>query len=116
MKIATYYSHLNGLEYLLVHKPALWEEIQDVIGRADAKSCLTKVSKEIRTKGKLFYSPPAMNKAIRQGFMRHNWGERRISYWVTSDARLIRKTMFMDSAQQKAEIEAAGCRRRVGWN
>lgn len=107
MNIAAYYSHLNGLEFLLVHKPALWDEIRDVIKRADASTCQTKVSKEVRSKGKLFYSPRAMNKAIRRGFERHKWSERRISYWVTSDAKLIRKTLFMEPAQQKAEIEGA---------
>lgn len=108
MKIATYYSHLNGLEFLMVHKPKLWTEIQDVIKRADATLCRTKVSKEVRSQGKLFYSPRAMNKAVQERFVRHGWSERRISYWVTSDARLIRKTMFMGPAQQKAEIEGAG--------
>ena len=116
MKIATYYSHLNGLEYLLVHKPELWKEIQDVIKRADATRCLTKVSKELRTKGQLFYSPRSMNEAIRKGFSRHGWNDRRISYWVTSDARLIRKTMFMDQAQQKAEIEGAGLKPLASYN
>jgi hypothetical protein len=107
MKIATYYSHLNGLEFLLVHKPKLWNEIKDVIRKADASTCLTKVSKEVRTKDKVFYSPRDMNKAIRRGFERHKWSERRIAYWVTSDAKLIRKTLFMSPAQQKAEIEGA---------
>lgn len=65
MKIETYYSHLNGLEFLLVHKPKLWKEIQRVIANADATNCQTKVSKEIRTFGKLLFSPTAMNTAIR---------------------------------------------------
>ena len=98
MKIETYYSHLNGLEFLLVHKPKLWKEIDRVIADADATICLTKVSKEIRTSGK----------AIRSGFAHHNWNERRISYWVTSDANLIRNTMLMGAPQQRAEIEHAG--------
>lgn len=46
MKIAETYSHLNGLEFLLVHKPNLWEEIQTVIAAVDANKCRTKVSKE----------------------------------------------------------------------
>lgn len=33
MKIVETYSHLNGLEFLLVHKATLWKEIQDVIQR-----------------------------------------------------------------------------------
>lgn len=64
----------------------------------------------------MLYSPQAMNKAIREDFCQLNWNERRISYWVTSDARLIRKTLFMDAAQQKAEIEQAGLRAFSSYN
>src|SRR5579871_3918264 len=53
--------------------------------------------------------PRALNKTIRGGFAAHNWNERRISYWVTSDATLIRKTLFMPAAEQRKAIEAAGC-------
>jgi hypothetical protein len=116
MRIVEKYSHLNGLEFLLVHKPSLWTEIQDVVVRTDASKCLTKISEEVRTKGKLFYSPKAMNKVIRSGFSKHKWGERRISYWVTSDAKLIRKTLFMGAAQQKAEIEGAGLKPFSSYN
>lgn len=116
MRIVTHYSHLNGLEYLLVHKPGLWKEIQRVIANTNAGKCRTKVSKEVRTKGKLFYSPKAMNKTIREGFTRDKWSERRISYWVTSDAKLIRKTMFMDAPQQKAEIVGAGLKPLGSYN
>ena len=59
MKIAETYSHLNGLEYLLVHKPSLWDDVQSVIAEVDAEQCKTKVSEEVRTKGKLLYSPVA---------------------------------------------------------
>ncbi len=51
MKIVKTYSHLNGLEYLLVHKKNLWLEVLDVIGDIDATQCKTKVSKESRMKG-----------------------------------------------------------------
>ena len=105
VRIVTYYSHLNGLEFLLVHKPLLWEEIQSGI---DAKQCRTKVSKEIRTKDKLLYSPIAMNAALSAGFSQRGWGERRTSYWVTANARLIRRTMHMKPAEQRVEIVAAG--------
>jgi hypothetical protein len=49
-----------------------------------------------------------MNKAMQTSFVRHGWGEKRTAYWVTSDAKLIRKTMNMPPGQQKAEIEGAG--------
>ena len=46
MKIIQYYSHLNGLEFLLVHKKNLWKEICDVIEKVDANLTLTKISSE----------------------------------------------------------------------
>jgi restriction endonuclease BglII len=116
MRIIETYSHLNGLEFLLVHKKSLWKEIQDVIKRADASICRTKVSKEVRTKDRMFFSPKAMNNEIRSRFRDHKWSERRISYWVTSDARLIRKTLFMGPDQQKAEIEGAGLKPFRSYN
>lgn len=108
MNIASYYSHLNGLEYLLVHKKSLWTEIQEVIALTDAEGCRTKVSKEKTMKGKMLYSPVDMNKAMKSQFASRKWSERRTSYWVTEDANLIRKTINMDPAQQKANIEEAG--------
>lgn len=108
MKIAAHYSHLNGLEYLMVHKPALWAEIQAVIDNVDAATCKTKISKEKTMRGKVLFSPPAMNKAFDQQFQISGWGQRKTNYWVTSDANLIRKTMSMTASDQKAEIEAAG--------
>jgi hypothetical protein len=116
MRIVELYSHLNGHEFLLVHRKKLWTEIQQVIKGADASICRTKVSKEIRSRGKVFYSPKAMNECIRDGFAHHNWNERRISYWVTSDAKLIRKTLFMPPLQQRAEIEAAGLNAFTSYN
>ncbi len=116
MRIVTYYSHLNGLEYLQVHKPNLWAEIQSVILGLDAAGCRTKVSKEVRTKDKLLYSPIDMNKAMSEDFRLNGWAESRTSYWVTSDAKLIRKTMSMTAREQKAEIEAAGLRAIQSYN
>lgn len=108
MKIAETYSHLNGLEFLIVHKPALWKEIQEVIASVDASQCRTKVSKEKTMKGKLLFSPIEMNAAFRQLLRARSWEESRVSYWVTRSEKLIRKTLAMPAAEQKREIEAAG--------
>jgi hypothetical protein len=108
VRIVKQYSHLNGLEFLLVHKPKLWKEITSVIRGLDAGSCRTKVSKEKRTKDKVLYSPIDMNSALSKAFKAQGWGEQRTSYWVTSDAQLIRKTMHLPAAQQRTEIENAG--------
>ena len=55
MKIVEKYSHLNGLEFLLVHKPELWQEIETVIQSIDAETCKTKISKEKTKTGQILY-------------------------------------------------------------
>jgi hypothetical protein len=108
MKIAEKYSHLNGLEFLLVHKPSLWKEIEDVIAGVDAEKCKTKVSKEKNMKGKMLYSPIDMNADFKQLLRDKNWNESRVSYWVTKNEKLIRKTLSLPPAEQKKEIEETG--------
>lgn len=108
MKIAETYSHLNGLEFLLVHQPPLWQEIQTVISEVDAGICRTKVSEEKTKKGKLLFSPIDLNNAFKRLLREHQWEESRVSYWVTKNEKLIRKTLTMPTAEQKQEIEAAG--------
>lgn len=108
MRIVEHYSHLNGLEYLMVHKPALWAEIQQVIANVDATQFKTKVSKEKTMRGKMLYAPIEMNKAMDAQFQALGWAESRTSYWVTKDANLIRKTMTLDAKEQKKEIIDSG--------
>lgn len=108
MKIIETYSHLNGLEFLMVHKPRLWKEIKHVILSVDAEACKTKVSKEKTMKGKLLYSPIEMNKVFAKLLHTNKWEESRVSYWVTKNEKLIRKTLTMSPAEQKKEIESDG--------
>lgn len=108
MKIAQTYSHLNGVEFLMVHKPKLWTEIKQVISRVDAPACKTKISKEKTMPGKLLYSPIAMNAEFKKLLRIRHWKESRVSYWVTKSEKLIRKTLTMSAKEQKREIEAAG--------
>lgn len=108
MRIVEQYSHLNGHEHILVHKPEAWQEIVDAIDRVDAEACRTKVSKEKRRMGRLLYSPPQLNGEFDKQFTARGWKESRASYWVTADVQLIRKTVNMSPAEQKREIEEAG--------
>lgn len=108
MRIAETYSHLNGLEFLLVRKPLLWQEVESVIAAVDATACKSKVSAEKRTQGKLFYSPIAMNNAFKLLLRGKGWAESRVSYWVTHTEKLVRKTLTLSPQEQKAAIEAAG--------
>jgi len=108
LRIAETYSHLNGLEFLLVHKPQLWKEIKYVVKTVNAEKCKTKISREKRIKGKYLYSPIDMNSAFKRLLKAKNWKESRVSYWVTREEKLIRKTLTMSPEEQKREIENAG--------
>lgn len=104
MKILETYSHLNGLEYLLVHKKYLWEEIVNVITSINAETCKNKISEEKTMRGKQLYSPIDMNKSFHNFLSNSGWKESRVSYWVTKDVELIRKTLTMEPSEQKHEI------------
>lgn len=108
MRVVEKYSHLNGLEYLLVHKKNLWDELCEVISCVDAEKCRTKISKEKTREGQTLYSPIEMNKSFKEHLSKLNWSEDRFSYWVTKDEKLIRKTLTMKSDDQKREIEHSG--------
>ena len=108
MKIAEIYSHLNGLEYLLVHKKKLWEELKMVVSSVNAEKCKTKKSKEKTKRGKTLYSPIEMNEEFKKLLGQKSWKESRVNYWVTKNEKLIRKTLTMDQEDQKREIEAIG--------
>ncbi|MHB8838973.1 MAG: BglII/BstYI family type II restriction endonuclease [Gemmatimonadaceae bacterium] len=109
MKISQFYSHLNGWEHLQVHKKKLWQELESVVNGVDAEKCRTKKSKEAKKqKLGLLYSPKDMNRAFAKALAAFKWKEDRISYWVTSDAELIRKTITSSRAEQKKAIEDAG--------
>jgi hypothetical protein len=116
MKIAETYSHLNGLEFLMVHKLTLWKDIQAVIAAVDAAKCKTKVSKEKTMRGELLFSPIDLNAAFKRLLRAKSWEESRVSYWVTRSEKLIRRTLAMSAAEQKREIEAAGERPIFSYN
>ena len=117
MKIVEFYSHLNGWEHIKVHKKHIWAEIVRVIKGVDAEVCRTKVSKEERkAKQGLLYSPIALNKAFHDALEKRKWKEDRVSYWVTSDAELIRQTLPLTTVEQKAAIEAAGKKPIFSYN
>ncbi|MDR1911220.1 MAG: restriction endonuclease [Helicobacteraceae bacterium] len=116
MKIAERYSHLNGLEFLLVHKNKLWSKIQEVIESINSQECKTKISREKRKAGESLFSPIELNKKFKEKLSAFGWSESRVSYWVTKDEKLIRKTLAMPPVSQKKEIEAAGEKAIYSYN
>lgn len=116
MQIKAMYSHLNGYEYLLVHRKQLWTEIQAVIAKVDAEACRTKISKEKTMPGKALFSPPEMNRAFKKGLEAKGWTERRNTFWLTDDEKLLRSSYQLPADEQRKAIEAAGREPIMSYN
>jgi hypothetical protein len=116
MRIVHYYSHLNGLEHILVHKPELWREINEVIEVVDANQHKTKVSEEKSMVGRMLYAPTSLNIALKTELTTRGWHQSRTSYYVTHDHRLIRKTMNLPRDEQKQAILDAGLKPLLSYN
>ena len=108
MRVAARYSHLNGEEFLLVHRKELWNEVLEVIESVDAEACRTKVSRERNMVGNLLYSPIDMNRAMAAGFKERGWAQRRQGFWVTAEEKIVRAIVNLSPDQQKVVIEEAG--------
>ncbi len=116
MRIEASYSHLNGEEYLLVHRKHLWEEVKDVIAEVDAMACRTKISKEKTMPGKVLFSPADMNRAFKDGLKDRGWSERRSTFWLTADEKLMRGIYGLSESEQKRAIEKAGYEPIMSYN
>lgn len=101
MKIAQKHSHLNGEEFLIVHHPDLYKEIEDAIASVDAEEFRTKISKEKTMAGKLLYSPKEINGALKEVFQKKGWSESRYSYYITLDRSLMEKSLSMPASDQR---------------
>ncbi len=116
MRIKARYSHLNGEEYLIVHRNQLWEEIQDVISEVDAEACRTKISREKTMPGKVLFSPADMNREFKDGLKAHGWSERRNTFWLAADEKLMRGIYGLPESEQKRAIEQAGHEPIMSYN
>lgn len=117
MKITQIYSHLNGVEFLTVHKPVLWQEIQSAIENVDASKAFEKISKEKTMQGKVLYSPSKLNRLFKFEFSEREWEESRISYFVNEDLQTTRETVdIRDRNLQKQAIIDKGFRAFSTYN
>jgi hypothetical protein len=80
MQIAERYSHLNGLEFLKIHKPDLLDKIEKVIQSVDAESYRTKVTKV----GKNLFNPSAINASFKFLLSAESWEKRKVGYWMSN--------------------------------
>lgn len=108
MRIGAKYSHLNGLEWMLVHEKGIWKEIERVIDSIDANKFRTKVSKEKTMMGKKLLSPIELNNAMQKAFAKQGWKESRYDYMVTDDYELTAEIMRLPIEEQKEKLIRAG--------
>jgi len=108
MKIAQKYSHLNGEEYLIVHHKKLYDEIIAIIEGIDANVLMTKESKEKTMKGKMLFSPIALNRVFIERFREQQWYESRYKYYLTTDRKLMQEIVPLPYAEQRKHLIESG--------
>ena len=117
VKIAKIYSHLNGYEYMLVHKKTLLDEIEYAVLSVDAGSSLYKESLEKTKQGQILYSPKELNRLFKKHFTDKGWHEFRVSYYVNEDLETTRNIVkIREPNLQKKYIEDAGFQSFMTYN
>ena len=106
MKIVDKYSHLNGEEYLLVHKKKLYQEIQEAIASVNAAKFRTKVSKERGRHGEMLFSPGEINKEFERVFGLLGWEPKTRHCYVSADYETVKIIEPLDYEEQKKYLEA----------
>ncbi|HEU5012499.1 MAG TPA: BglII/BstYI family type II restriction endonuclease [Roseiflexaceae bacterium] len=98
MRIVEGYSYLNGHEHMLIHKPSLWSEIENVIAAVDAEQCRTKRTQGQHAKEDLFYSSTALNSAFQVELTERGWKEP-LLYLITTGQSTSDQTMHQSAAK-----------------
>lgn len=108
MIVANLYSHLNGYEYMMVHRKKLWDEIVRAINDIDANQ-YTKLSKAKPSLGKVHYDQKALNKQFEHILFPQDWKSVKTPYYVTGDIKTAREIAgIRDKSEQKRIIESNG--------
>jgi hypothetical protein len=108
MKVVKKYSHLNGEEYLLVHKKNLYKEILQAIAEVDATKFKTKVSEEKRRTGELLYNPDELNREFKKVFGKLKWESVSRTYYVSDKYEVVKVIEPLSHKEQKKYLESIG--------
>ena len=101
MKVVKKYSHLNGEEFLLVHKKELYDEILQAISEVDAEKFKTKVSEEKRRIGEVLYNPDSLNREFKRVFGHLNWHSVSRTYYVSDKYNIVKIIEPLNHKEQK---------------
>lgn len=114
MRIAGIYSFNNGEKVVTEQYPELLQEIKNAVMAIDASKCKTKKSKEKTMKGKVLFSPVALNKRFKRMLHPKGWQSIRVGcdyftrfYTPDYKPRELRKGAFreMDFVKHKLGVE-----------
>ena len=106
MRIANLYNHLNGHEYLMVHREREWNEIVDTITSIDANQHV-KVSRQRSRQGRTLYDQTAINRCFEELLYPLNWQQVRTPYYVTGDIDTAKEIAgIRDMNEQRALIQS----------
>ena len=101
----------------MIHEPALWQEVQDVILGVDGEACRNNSSRE-RGYGEetMLYSPVDMNKAFKEGFEERGWYS--VSRMISDNSeREVTREVTGDSPDSpKPAVDAAGYTPSMAYN
>lgn len=108
MKIANIYNHLNGYEYMLVHRKQLWEEIENAIHSINANDFI-KYSKAKAKLGRPLYDQKALNKCFKNILFPLGWTSVITPYYVTGNIEIAKDiASIRDKEKQRQIIEDNG--------
>lgn len=108
MKIANIYNHLNGYEYMLVHRKQLWEEIENAIHSINANDFI-KYSKAKAKLGRPLYDQKALNKCFKNILSPLGWTSVITPYYVTGNIEIAKDiASIRDKEKQRQIIENNG--------
>jgi len=107
MKIIAEYSHNGGKEFILKNHRGEFEEVKEIIGLVNASKCKTKKSKEKTMRGKLLYSPIALNGEFAKLFKERGWAKARLNVMssIPETGKTHRGTREMDAVKNKLGVE-----------
>ncbi|MEI2692245.1 MAG: BglII/BstYI family type II restriction endonuclease [Anaerolineae bacterium] len=108
MRISETYSHINGLEYLLVQKPEIWLELQEVIGSVSAEAYRIQISTEAAAPCKVNYDAKQLHERFRTLLKTAGWKEAESDFWITQNEKLARATLPLAAEGQRRIIEVNG--------
>lgn len=106
MKVVKKYSHMNGEEYLIVHKQHLYDEILEVIRNINGERCRTKVCQERGRIGEMLYSPADLNNEFKRLFEALGWKSVTRSFYVSDDYDTVKIIEPMSFQEQRTYLEA----------